>query len=83
MPRGVMYVFLAVTALSLVVSGMLWQKLSNIQEQLARQSADAGTNAIEARALARQAQELARETAARQALCGYPAQRGGAAAFAD
>jgi uroporphyrin-III C-methyltransferase len=67
-PRGVMYVFLAVTALSLVLSGMLWQKLSNIQEQLARQSADAGSNAIEARALARQAQELARETAARQAL---------------
>jgi uroporphyrin-3 C-methyltransferase len=67
-PRGVMYVFLAVTALSLVVSGMLWQKLSNIQEQLARQSADAGSNAIEARGMARQAQELARETAARQAL---------------
>ena len=63
-----MYVFLAVAALSLVASGMLWQKLSNIQEQLARQSADAGSNAIEARALARQAQELARETAARQAL---------------
>jgi uroporphyrin-3 C-methyltransferase len=67
-PRGVMYIFLAVTALSLAVSGMLWQKLSNIQEQLARQSADAGSNAIEARAMARQAQELARETAARQAL---------------
>ena len=60
--------FVAVAALSLAVSGMLWQKLSNIQEQLARQSADAGSNAIEARALARQAQELARETAARQAL---------------
>jgi uroporphyrin-3 C-methyltransferase len=66
--RIVMYVFLAVAAVSLVVSGMLWQKLSNIQEQLARQSADAGTNSIEARAMARQAQELARETAARQAL---------------
>lgn len=66
--RGVMYVFLAVAAVSLVVSGMLWQKLSNIQEQLARQSADAGTNSIEARGMARQAQELARETAARQAL---------------
>jgi uroporphyrin-3 C-methyltransferase len=67
-PRGVMYVFLAITVLSLTVSGMLWQKLSNIQKQLARQSADAVTNAIEARALARQAQELARDTAARQAL---------------
>ena len=67
-PRALMYVFVAVTALSLVLSGMLWQKLSNIQKQLARQSADASTNAIEARALARQAQELARDTAARQAL---------------
>jgi uroporphyrin-3 C-methyltransferase len=63
-----MYAFLVVTAVSLVVSGLLWQKLSNIQEQLARQSADAGSNAIEARGMARQAQELARETAARQAL---------------
>ncbi|MEO8654608.1 MAG: uroporphyrinogen-III C-methyltransferase [Ramlibacter sp.] len=66
--RGTLYFFLAICALSLAASFMLWQKLSNIQEQLARQSADAGTNAIEARALARQAQDLARETAARQAL---------------
>jgi uroporphyrin-3 C-methyltransferase len=66
--RGTLYFFLAISALSLGASFLLWQKLSNIQEQLARQSADAGTNAIEARALARQAQELARETAARQAL---------------
>lgn len=51
---------------SLVTSAMLWQKLSGIQEQLARQSADTGANAIEARALARQAQEIARDTAARQ-----------------
>lgn len=66
--RGTLYFCLAISVLSLGASFMLWQKLSNIQEQLARQSADAGTNAIEARALARQAQELARETAARQAL---------------
>src|SRR6185369_8551747 len=68
LPRGVMYLFLAVTALALALSAMLWQKLSTIQEQLARQSQEAGGNAIEARALARQAQEVARETAARQAL---------------
>jgi uroporphyrin-3 C-methyltransferase len=66
--RGVMYLFLAVAALALAVSVVLWQKLSNIQEQLARQSQDAGTNAVEARALARQAQEIARETATRQSL---------------
>jgi len=51
---------------ALVTSAMLWQKLAAIQEQLARQSADTGANAIEARALARQAQDIARDTAARQ-----------------
>lgn len=52
----------------LLSSVLLWQKLSGIQEQLARQSADAGANAIEARALARQAQEIAQGSAGRQAL---------------
>ncbi|RYF43006.1 MAG: hypothetical protein EOO25_04785 [Comamonadaceae bacterium] len=66
--RPALYFFLALTLLALAASALLWQKLSTIQEQLARQSADAGANAIEARALARQAQELARETAARQAV---------------
>jgi uroporphyrin-3 C-methyltransferase len=66
--RGTLYFFLALSAAALAASGLLWQKLSNIQEQLARQSADSGANAIEARTVARQAQELARETAARQAL---------------
>ena len=66
--RGMLYFILLLAALALVTSGLLWQKLSNIQEQLARQSADAGSNAIEARAAARQAQELARDTAARLAL---------------
>ncbi|MFT3812218.1 MAG: uroporphyrinogen-III C-methyltransferase [Acidovorax sp.] len=46
-------------------SGLLWQKLSNIQEQLARQSASTGEQAIEARTLARQAEDLSRATAAR------------------
>ena len=49
----------------LVSSVMLWQKLSNIQEQLARQSADSGAQSIEARTMARQAQDVARETSAR------------------
>ena len=43
----------------------MWQKLANIQEQLARQSADTGVQALEARTLAKQALELARETAGR------------------
>ena len=58
----------ALALAALVATGLLWQKLSNIQEQLARQSAEAGTQAIEARAMARQAQELARETAAKLAV---------------
>jgi uroporphyrin-III C-methyltransferase len=66
--RALMYALIAVAGVSLVGSGLLWQKLANIQEQLARQSQDAGSNAIEARALAKQAQELARETATRQAV---------------
>lgn len=55
----------AVAAAGLLSSVMLWQKLSAIQEQLARQSADSGALAIEARSMARQAQELVRDTAAR------------------
>ncbi|MBV5296247.1 MAG: uroporphyrinogen-III C-methyltransferase [Curvibacter lanceolatus] len=56
---------LAVAGLALVASVSLWQKLGNLQEQLARQSADSSSQAIEARALARQAQELARDASAR------------------
>lgn len=53
---------------ALLSSGLLWQKLSSMQEQLARQSADAGALSLEARTVAKQAQELARETAARVAV---------------
>jgi len=66
--RPVLWGLSAVIASALLVSGLLWQRLSDIQEQLARQSADSGAVAIEARTLARQAQELARDTAARQAV---------------
>ena len=58
----------ALAALALVSAVMLWQKLSGIQEQLARQSADTSEQAIEAKATAKQAQELARDTAAHLAL---------------
>ena len=66
---GVVTVLLAaMAAAALVSSGMLWQKLSAIQEQLARQSADSGALAVEARTMARQAEELVRDTAARLAV---------------
>lgn len=73
-PRGftlskpVLFMLVLLTGLSLLVSMMLWQRLSAIQEQLARQSGESGTLAVEARTLARQAQDVARETAARQAV---------------
>jgi uroporphyrin-3 C-methyltransferase len=47
---------------------LMWSKLSGIQEQLARQSADTGSQAVEARVTSKQAEELARETAARLAV---------------
>ena len=52
----------------LLGSVLLWQRLGGIQQQLARQTADAGEEAGQARAIARQAQELALETAAKLAV---------------
>ncbi len=57
-----------VAAASLLASGLLWQKLSNMQEELARRSLDSGAQSIEARTLARQAEAGTRELAARLAL---------------
>lgn len=56
----------ALVALVLVI--VLWQKVGGMQEQLARQSADAMAQSLEARTLARQAHETVRDTAARLAL---------------
>jgi uroporphyrin-III C-methyltransferase len=57
-----------VAALALLVSVLLWQKLDTIQQELARRSLDSGSQATEARTLARQAEELARALSARLAL---------------
>jgi uroporphyrin-3 C-methyltransferase len=62
--RGVAVVAVA----GVVGSVLLWQKLGNIQEQLARQTAESGSQAGEARATAKQAQEMAIETAAKLAV---------------
>ena len=67
-PRTWAFVVVVIAAAGLLLSGLLWQKLGNIQEELARRSTDSGAQAIEARTLARQAQEGAREFAARLAL---------------
>jgi uroporphyrin-III C-methyltransferase len=59
---------IAACALSLGASGLLWLKLSHIQETLARQSLDASTQSVEAKTLAKAAQDTVRETAARQSM---------------
>lgn len=67
-PRTVIMSLAGVSVAALLGSGLLWQKLSSIQEQLARQSADTGAQSAEARALAKHAMEQAQEAAARAAL---------------
>ncbi len=67
-PRKWALLVAVLAAGGLLVSGLLWQKLGNIQEELARRSIDSGAQAIEARTLARQAQEGTRELSARLAI---------------
>jgi len=57
----------AVAAIALIASVVLWQRLSAMQETLARQSGESTMHAATARASAKAAQDLARETAARLA----------------
>ena len=59
---------IALAVAALVGNVLLWQKLSNIQEQLARQSAEAIKQSTEARTLAEEARDLVRDTSARMAL---------------
>jgi uroporphyrin-3 C-methyltransferase len=62
------WVPIALAVLAVVFSGLLWEKLSRIQSQLARQSADSGQQSLEAKAWAKQAQESVKDSAARMAL---------------
>lgn len=66
--RAVLLLLGVVAVAGLATSVMLWQRLGSIQEQLARQSADAGAQSIEARTLANQALDMARDAAARVAV---------------
>ena len=67
-PSVVSWVGLVLAFLALVVSVLLWQRLAVTREQVARQMAESALQASEARAAARQAQELARDIAARLAV---------------
>jgi len=65
------WAFAGVTALALIgalVSVWTVFKLNGIQEILAKQTSDVSTQAVEARVTAKQAEELARDTAARLAV---------------
>jgi uroporphyrin-3 C-methyltransferase len=66
--RNVLWVLGFVALLALLTGAALWQKVAGMQEQLARQSADAQTQSLEARAMAKQAVSLAQDAAARAAV---------------
>ncbi len=68
LPRYVVWGLVILSFAAVLSSGLLWQKLSTIQEQLARQSADAGVKSVEARAMAKEAIEQSQEAAARTTL---------------
>lgn len=67
-PVWLVYAVSAIAVVALTVTLLMWQRLGTIQEQLARQSADTGSQSLEAKGLSRQASDLARETAARVAV---------------
>jgi uroporphyrin-3 C-methyltransferase len=67
LPRHLLAAWL-LAAVAIVIGVLLWQKVDNMQRQLARQSADAGNKSVEARTLALQANETASDTAAKIAV---------------
>jgi len=54
--------------LALLLAVLLWQRLGRMQEQLARQSQDAGQQSLEAKAWAKQAQDTVKDNTARLGL---------------
>jgi len=65
--RAWAWTLLAVSSAALLLGILLWQKLSGIQEELARRSLDAGAQAVSARTLAQQAQDTVRDMGGRMA----------------
>lgn len=59
---------LALSAAALASSVLLWQRFGGVQEELARRSLDASAQSVEARTLARQAQEGMLELSGRLAM---------------
>lgn len=67
-PSPLAWVAMVLAAAGLGSSVLLWQKVDGMQEQLARQTAESGTQATEARALARESQDLVRDATGRLAV---------------
>jgi len=67
-PRSWALVVAVLAGVGLLSSALLWQKLSGIREELARRTTDSSAQSIEARTLAREAQDSTREFSARLAL---------------
>ena len=65
---ALLWLALLIAALALVITGVLWQRLSFTQQELARRSQDTVTQAVEARTLAAQAEALTQELQARLAV---------------
>ncbi|WP_252374540.1 uroporphyrinogen-III C-methyltransferase, partial [Hydrogenophaga sp. 2FB] len=65
---GFTWLALLIAAIALLLTGMLWQKLSFTQQELARRSQDTIAQAVEARTLAAQAEALTQELQARLAV---------------
>ncbi len=65
--RGWTFAVMGLAGTGLLASLLTWQKLEHIQGELARRSQDSGAQAVEARTLAREAQESSRDLAARLA----------------
>jgi len=59
---------LLVAAISLVLAGLIWQKLGFTQQELARRSQDSAVQAVEVRTVAKEAEALTQELQARLAV---------------
>jgi uroporphyrin-3 C-methyltransferase len=68
LPPQLLLLALALAAVALLGCAFLWQRLSGMEQQLARQSGEASAQATQARATAQLAQELATDTAAKLAM---------------
>lgn len=72
-PRGavsswLLWLALGAALLALLMAGLLWQRISLTQQELARRSQDSAAQAVEARTLAAQSESLAQELQARLAV---------------